>query len=413
MNPSRPSLPPAPLGRAGVFHERALEREFGVGRWPQDAARMRFVCLLTGAAELLAVGVDVAHFAGWALALMAAGRLATLVLAGLAVRLTRRPERPGGFSRMLTAYMLAAGGLESLELCLLSSASATSSPLTVIMVLMFYLFLPPRLATAVTAGLVTTVLYLLTLVLATPVPAADVYTQALFFGLANGFGAYFLVRYGRSLRREYWMRRELIRVNEALLRQVSATAEANRRLAELASTDPLTGAMNRRRFFEALETEFGRVRRYGGELSVVMFDLDHFKDVNDRFGHAAGDAVLVRMAELCRVNRRAADVFGRLGGEEFALLLPETGPAQAAAVAERIRCTVAAQALEASEGEVRITLSAGVAAYDPADPDGEALLRRADAALYEAKRQGRDRVCCPGADTAPAGPDSGTDSGRG
>ena len=157
-----------------------------------------------------------------------------------------------------------------------------------------------------------------------------------------------------------------------------------------AATDELTGLVNRRRFLEALSSELVRVRAFGSPLSVVMADLDHFKVVNDRFGHAAGDEVLQRFADLIREHLRDVDVPGRLGGEEFAVLVPETDAAGAAVVAERIRGELGGLHFLLAHPHT-VTASFGVAQLRETESGGD-VLQRADRALYRAKEHGRNRV---------------------
>ncbi len=167
--------------------------------------------------------------------------------------------------------------------------------------------------------------------------------------------------------------------------------EAQERLRELATTDGLTGLANRRRFLEALEHEVQRHRRYGTPLALVSIDVDRFKRVNDTWGHAVGDAVLRALSAICRAEVRDVDTVGRIGGEEFAVLLPDTAPEEAMAVAERLRVAVQAAPLLTAAGPLSVTLSLGVAASPPCD-GADALLREADRALYRAKARGRNRV---------------------
>ncbi|MFO7916664.1 MAG: GGDEF domain-containing protein [Anaerolineae bacterium] len=172
-------------------------------------------------------------------------------------------------------------------------------------------------------------------------------------------------------------------------------AELERLYAEvqnLSITDPLTGLYNRRGFFKAGRSEMERARRYGHTLSAIIFDLDHFKQVNDTYGHATGDRVLEEMAARCESTLRKVDIFGRYGGEEFAVLLPETALEKAKAVAERLR-HAAIRPIETEEGELTVTISLGVAATRNDTTQLEDLLRRADGALYEAKASGRNRTC--------------------
>ena len=165
-------------------------------------------------------------------------------------------------------------------------------------------------------------------------------------------------------------------------------------LERQAHTDFLTGVANRGHFFELAEQELARVQRYRHPLSLVMLDLDHFKEVNDTHGHEVGDRVLEALAATCRHVLREIDVVGRMGGEEFAILLPETAGPQAFEVAERLREAIALASIDiGAEQPLRVTASLGVATYVEADQWVDTLLRRADRALYEAKRLGRNSTC--------------------
>ena len=170
-------------------------------------------------------------------------------------------------------------------------------------------------------------------------------------------------------------------------------SEAMRELQEQARTDPLTGLANRRHLWESLQLEWIRSRRRKSPLAVVMIDLDHFKKVNDTFGHDAGDQVLVDVAVLLKAHVRASDLACRFGGEEFALVLPDVGLDAVRRRAEGIREAIGR--LEPTHRERRlgrITASIGIALFPEHAVDPEALLRAADQALYEAKSTGRDRV---------------------
>jgi len=175
----------------------------------------------------------------------------------------------------------------------------------------------------------------------------------------------------------------------------AAIALENARLHDIvqwqAITDELTGLVNRRRFLDALRTEITKGQRLGARLSVVLADLDDFKLVNDGFGHHAGDDVLLAFADLLRAHGRDVDVAARLGGEEFAILLPETGLEGASAVAERLRQSLANRRIRLGEREVTVTASFGVAELGPGQ-SVDALLRAADSALYRAKEKGKNRV---------------------
>ena len=166
------------------------------------------------------------------------------------------------------------------------------------------------------------------------------------------------------------------------------------RRAEHADTDELTSLPNRRAFNQALIHELQRAKRYGTPLSLTLFDLDHFKQVNDTHGHPAGDRVLVAATHAVERNLRESDVFARVGGEEFAVLLPNTSHEGAAEFAERLRAALQAINPLAPEVDAHVTASFGVAEFDHGsdDPTGETLIAAADAALYNAKWLGRNRV---------------------
>jgi diguanylate cyclase (GGDEF)-like protein len=177
----------------------------------------------------------------------------------------------------------------------------------------------------------------------------------------------------------------------AIVADVTAQVDLVRNLRHYAETDPLTGIGNRRRFFTALEKEFRRCERYGSTFSVLILDLDHFKAINDRYGHPAGDKVLCDVCKRVAQCLRAPDLLTRYGGEEFAILLPLTTVEGAFAVAERIRAAIADAPVEYEEEAIPASASIGVACYDnEVNPD--LLLRKADRALYRAKEAGRNRV---------------------
>ncbi len=177
-----------------------------------------------------------------------------------------------------------------------------------------------------------------------------------------------------------------------LLTDITERKVLEQELRRLATTDPLTGAANRRHFMQAAQHETDRAGRYGGALSVVMLDIDHFKHVNDSWGHAIGDEVLRRVVHAINLGLRDIDILGRLGGEEFAVLLPETALDQAVAVAERLRQAIAEIQVPVGDGVTTVTASMGVAERCRDDGNVDHLLGRADRALYTAKQAGRDRV---------------------
>lgn len=173
---------------------------------------------------------------------------------------------------------------------------------------------------------------------------------------------------------------------------VSELKRLERELYHQAAVDMLTGLANRRSFLDQLARAFAQARRQAQPLSVLYLDLDHFKLVNDRYGHAAGDEVLKSFADAVGQQVRAGDLVGRIGGEEFAVLLPDAGAAEAAEVAERIRAAVAGREIRTAAAQVPVTVSIGLASLGPEHGDPQRLLDDADAALYAAKQAGRNRV---------------------
>lgn len=171
-------------------------------------------------------------------------------------------------------------------------------------------------------------------------------------------------------------------------------SQARDELERQAHSDYLTGLENRRHFLSQAENELARTLRYGRELSVMMLDVDHFKQVNDTYGHKVGDLVLKRLAELCRATLRDVDIVGRIGGEEFAVLLPETSSEHAKEAAERLCAEIASAQVKLDSGlPLRFTASFGVTTLCENDANIDILLDQADQALYRAKEEGRNRVC--------------------
>ncbi|MCL1860780.1 MAG: diguanylate cyclase [Proteobacteria bacterium] len=208
--------------------------------------------------------------------------------------------------------------------------------------------------------------------------------------------------YGEEIRFKdgRWIERDFIpiRLHENLIgflyiyRDISQRKRHARELWQLATSDPLTGIPNRRAFFESIERERARLTRYPGEAAVLMIDIDHFKQINDTYTHAAGDAVLCHVVRQARKLLRESDMLARLGGEEFAILMPQSNREGALGLAERIRKVLEETPLTYNDVPIRATASIGVTIMNHTDPSADKTLSRADHALYEAKRNGRNRV---------------------
>ena len=177
-----------------------------------------------------------------------------------------------------------------------------------------------------------------------------------------------------------------------IVRDITERKRTEAKLSLMATTDDLTGTWNRRYFMNAMVQEIERARRHGHPFSVLMLDIDHFKAVNDNFGHAAGDAVLKHLVSQITGVLRQTDITGRLGGEEFGMLLPETHLDGAVQLAERVRSTIEKSPVHHGGRDIFYTVSIGVAVYRQGADSVDTLLQQADNALYAAKEGGRNRV---------------------
>ena len=177
-----------------------------------------------------------------------------------------------------------------------------------------------------------------------------------------------------------------------VMRDISDKRDVNEKYRIANSCDFLTGLANRRTFFEAAEIEIERMKRSPRTTSLIIFDADNFKNINDRFGHSAGDAVLRHFAVVLQETFRRVDVIARVGGEEFAVMLPSTNLENAGLVAERVRTLIHSQVVELDGLKISYTVSAGVASMDNGNVGLDDLMKRADLALYKAKAEGRNRI---------------------
>lgn len=190
-------------------------------------------------------------------------------------------------------------------------------------------------------------------------------------------------------------------VSYASIRLLHELELAERKLRQLATKDSLTGLGNRRYFLELAEWTLEKSRRSGEAVSVLMMDADYFKQINDALGHVAGDRVLAAIGQVIHNVCRAADLPGRYGGEEFAILLPATPTAMAVAVAERLRSTVEAEVAQMAGVDKVVTVSIGIAMTDAGNPPLQRMIEQADAAMYAAKHAGRNCVRVAGNEGTP------------
>jgi diguanylate cyclase (GGDEF)-like protein len=188
--------------------------------------------------------------------------------------------------------------------------------------------------------------------------------------------------------------KKVLKSHQARINIDSDLRKANKRLQELASTDSLTGVLNRRAFMKEAMNKFDLAKRYQRPLSLLMLDVDHFKKVNDTYGHQTGDHVLTQLSAVMKDSLRSTDIISRIGGEEFAIILPETSLEKTIEFTERLLNTIRNTKINVEpDTSFNITVSIGVATVPPVSSGLDAVMKKADDALYKAKSEGRDRCC--------------------
>ena len=194
--------------------------------------------------------------------------------------------------------------------------------------------------------------------------------------------------------RVYPIKDQADEISSVIWMAINITRRKNleKRLRDLAEKDPLTGAFNRRHFMQVLEKSCSIAKRYKNPLSILVLDIDNFKSINDTFGHKAGDTVLKALVDYCQEAFRGSDLFARLGGEEFIVMLPNTPTLGAAIIAERIRDGIHNIPVTLANKKVNFTISIGISQIDESDESYNDVISRADAALYQAKDKGKNRV---------------------
>jgi len=260
-----------------------------------------------------------------------------------------------------------------------------------LMILGLLMFIPIRFYLAFFAALYGVLITLLTRYVMGS-PRANLIGLFFLLMLPFAIGAATTRRLAFLQRRQYELAARTAKINRELENEIQQRLKLEMTLKELAATDPLTGLYNRREYEMLFTHEMERARRTNTILSICIVDLDHFKKVNDTYGHGTGDDVLRRVAKLCRENVRTIDIIGRLGGEEFVILLPDTAIENAAIIGKRLLEALAATDIDTGEHTIKITATIGISQLLPNDADFSAIIQRADAALYRGKAAGRNRV---------------------
>jgi diguanylate cyclase (GGDEF)-like protein len=266
-----------------------------------------------------------------------------------------------------------------------------------IQLLALLIFIPIRFIMTFSASLYGVFIIVLTSYLLSITTSNPIYTTSNMISLfvilllPVGVGAATTHRLGIMHRREFALWIESQTINRQLEEEINRRIKLEAALKEMAATDPLTGLYNRREYDMLFQHEMERANRMNTPLSVGIIDLDHFKQVNDTYGHAAGDEVLRRTARLFRENLRTMDVVGRWGGEEFIIMLPEIAIDQANMTCNRLLKALAATDIDVGSASIKITATIGITQLLPGDKIDE-VIRRADEALYKGKEAGRNRV---------------------
>lgn len=264
--------------------------------------------------------------------------------------------------------------------------------MTLLMLIMLFVFVPNRLCSALAVALVGALFTLVMLSQSGTLQTREFVVLGLALALPIVTGYVSAWRVQMLQRQQYALLMAARASNDQLRQEVEQRRALQEALRIQASIDPLTGLNNRREYEKLFTYEMARARREGHALSLVMLDLDHFKHVNDEHGHAAGDEVLRRVAQLCREKFREVDIAGRLGGEEFVVLMPNTALRDACEVARRFLQELTATDIVYEGLILRVQATAGVAELQAHEDQLETLLQRADHALYAGKQTGRNRV---------------------
>jgi diguanylate cyclase len=328
----------------------------------------------------------------------AASRVAFLVLGIVAYFVLKRNSDPDLLDRAILIFAILGTILMTFQLVGYVQHAVPPPPLFdillihLIIVLATYLLLanPLILQIIISALLAASFFY----VLQFEIPKYDgqIAFAVTFLILVNIIGITTSSRRHELRRQAWWLLNEERAARKRLESEITLRQSLEQELRHMATTDELTEISNRRHFYVRAEAELSRARRYGRNLTVLQFDLDHFKSLNDTYGHPFGDQVLKSVVTAVAGLLRASDMFGRVGGEEFAIALPETEAAFAPEIAERIRQTIEQTDIRFEDIQVPVTASIGVALLGDDDKDIEALIQRADQALYKAKSDGRNKV---------------------
>ena len=379
----------------GEFADSQVEKGYRRSYWPEmvgggarTCALAAFGFLLAGFSLLPKEGMTpLVSFLIFLRAMVAVTGFLPLILLETRYSLRFTPCR-------VASFVICIGSYESVAAVLTYTPGLEfSTPYTLLIVLLCYLVVPLTLKHTLAAGLIASIMYISALKGFVVREWSALFQLSFFFVIANVLGSSIFIHMAKWRRRHFIDMVEIRDLNEKLQQEVMRKEEVNRHLEHLSITDSLTGVGNRRKFLEVADLERRRAYRYGTPFSLVMLDIDHFKGVNDRYGHEGGDVALCELTRVVEEQLRDSDLLTRLGGEEFAILLPQTSQPEAWLLAERVRQVVAAHVVCIGVIHFSITVSMGVTDVLTGRSDSvKGMLNRADTALYKAKAGGRNRT---------------------
>lgn len=376
-----------------AFRQSVRDTTAGLLRAAMLAAALMFVLL--GLADYPRLGPSDSFFQLLGLRLLVA---AGCLLTWWSVR--RHPDRVFRFAPLNPVIWLGCTVI-ILVIPLGPDSLSTHAPSAAVAVMALYLFVPNRIPWMVAASLYLTLGFLATTAFWAQAPSSVILTQSLVLGFANVVGFLTARRLARLQRQQNASLLDERAYCQRLQGEIRARAQLEQRLRHMAGTDELTGLDNRRRFFERAHRALRRCRRQDSPMALCMVDLDHFKAINDRYGHAVGDRVLVQVAGQCRRHIRDIDIIGRVGGEEFVIALPDTELTKAQEITERLRRCIEALPHPDPQADERLSVTIGIARVEAGEATLTPALRRADEALYRGKSGGRNVVVVDGVANVP------------
>lgn len=318
-----------------------------------------------------------------------------IVVVALCLLLAFILRHKGGYAHRawlhaLPLWILATGII--LIIPLRPDSLSTQTTAVVVATMAFYLLIPNLLTVVTLASLYLSVGFLVSAVLFSGITPIVTLRIALLLIMANAVGFFALLRLESLQRMQFALLRDERNQNCKLLKEIAHRKSLETQLRTLAERDALTGINNRGHFIKLATALLQRSQHENRPFCLFMIDVDHFKSINDTWGHSHGDWVLTKIAEACSQSLRPMDVIGRFGGEEFVMALPNASPEDAQVVAERLKKQVAELALMEDMSELRLSITIGIAVAHSKEDTLESLIKRADQMLYVGKRDGRNRI---------------------